>query len=130
MTHARHLIPLEKHEQSAGVGLLRWLGCTVYVLGTSRRAGDYQGTNQTPGLADVEAWLPDAKGILFWEVKSQTGTASAAQLELQRLALACEERGCGIWHVLGPCDALVVKLIGLGLLRPGQVPYYRTEARP
>ena len=114
-------VPLEKHEQAAGVQLLRALGCTVYVLGTSRRKGDYQGTNQTPGLPDVLAMLPAARGVLFWECKSQTGKASPAQLELQVLARACEERGCGVLHVLGTADTLIAKLIGMGLLRADQV---------
>lgn len=128
----RRFVPREKAEQAAGVGLLRVLGCRVYVLGTSRRAGDYQGTNQTPGLADVESWLPDARGVLFWECKSQTGRPSAAQLELQALARACEDRGCGVYHCLGPFDALVAKLLALGLLTPGQVAHYRrpAEAQP
>ena len=122
-------VPLEKHEQAAGVGLLRSLHCTVYVLGTARRAGDWQGTCQTPGICDVQAWLPDARGLLLWEVKSRVGKPSPAQVEFQTLARACEERGCGIYYCLGPFDNLIAKLITLGLLKPGQVAHYHTEGR-
>lgn len=121
-------IPLEKHEQAAGVGLLAWLGAKPYALGTARRKGDYQGTNQTPGISDVIAFLPRTKGVLFWEVKSQRGMPSVEQLELQALALACEAAGLGVFHCLGTFDALIAKLIAIGLLRPDQVAHYRLPA--
>lgn len=48
----------EKAEQAAIVQLLQSVGAAVYVLGTRRKRGDYQGTMQTPGLPDLLAFVP------------------------------------------------------------------------
>lgn len=48
----------EKSEQSQIVQLLRSLGAQVYVLGNHRRKGDFAGTMQTPGLPDLQAFMP------------------------------------------------------------------------
>lgn len=57
-------------------------GAIVYTLGTTRRKGDYQGTNQTPGLCDLIVFLPDGpnRRLLMIEVKSARGKLSPAQL--------------------------------------------------
>lgn len=112
---------LEKYEQQAGVKLLRLLGAQVYVLGTKRRAGDYQGTNQTPGIADVEAWLflrpHQRRSLVFprrllkWEVKrAKVGKLTPEQ---EAYASLCSE--AGIDYVCGPCDALMEWLKAEGL---------------
>ena len=61
----------ERVIQSHIVGLLRQVGCQVYVLGTTRPKGDYHGTCQTAGLPDVLALLPRGLGVLFVEVKAR-----------------------------------------------------------
>jgi hypothetical protein len=45
----------EKAEQAGIVKLVRALGGRVYVLGTRRKRGDFQGTMQTPGLPVTRA---------------------------------------------------------------------------
>ena len=75
---------LEKAEQAAIVKLLRLLGAEVYVIGTHRRAGDYQGTNQTPGMVDLWAFckrldLIGRRSLVAIEVKAPAGRLSEAQ---------------------------------------------------
>src|SRR3990167_434408 len=112
----------EKVEQAHGVRLLRLIGAAVYVSGTVRRRGYYQGTMQTPGIPDVEAWLPwpprgtssDAgptRQQLKWEAKRAGGRLSPAQQAYQRHC-----RDAGVAHVVGPVDALRAWLIGAGYL--------------
>lgn len=48
----------EKVEQSHIKQLLETLGAKVYVLGNHRRKGDFYGTMQTPGLQDLQAFVP------------------------------------------------------------------------
>lgn len=48
----------ERVEQTHIVQLLHTLRAKVYVLGNHRRKGDYYGTMQTPGLQDLQAFLP------------------------------------------------------------------------
>lgn len=80
----------ERAEQAAIVKLLKLLGASVYVIGTKRRKGDYQGTMQTPGIPDLFVHLPakqtsDRVGSLYprtalWiEVKAKGGKHSEAQ---------------------------------------------------
>lgn len=115
----------EKHEQAAGVTLLKSLRCAVYVSGTARREGDYQGTNQTPGISDVLGCLPDLRGILFWEAKSRRGRPSPEQDAFRTIIRAYEAAGLPIYHCLGTYDALIAKLITIGMLRGQDVPHYR-----
>ena len=122
---------LEKHEQEAGVRLLRTLGAKVYVLGTVRPQGDYRGTCQTPGLPDVQAFLPirgdrseATRRLLVWEVKrAQGGRLSEPQKEFLGLCAAA-----GVAHVVGPLDALLAWLHAEGYVHAGQVPHYRLPA--
>jgi hypothetical protein len=116
---------LEKAEQAAGVALLRTIGATVYVLGHARPQGDRPGTMQTPGLPDVEAFLPAlaAAPALFlkWEAKrSRGGRRSPAQIEYGELCATA-----GVAYVVGDLDALIAFLIGCGRLRADQVPHDR-----
>lgn len=108
--------PLEKVEQQEGVKLLRMLGSHVYILGTKRRAGDYQGTNQTPGIADVEAFLPAKAGhparILKWEVKRERG--SKASPDQVRYAGHCTR--AGVAYVIGTARTLTAWLVAEGYL--------------
>lgn len=125
----RVAVQREKVEQEHGVQLLRALGAKVYVSGTRRRAGDYQGTMQTPGIPDVEAWLPGARHgfprlrvLLKWEVKSAAGKMSPAQLEYRELCIQAS-----VAHVCGDFDALIAWLIQQKWLREDQVAHYRAR---
>ena len=95
---------LEKHEQADGVRLLETVGAKVYVLGTRRRKGDHQGTMQTPGIADVLAFLPAKHGhvAVWFEFKREKGgTLSEAQMEFRRF---CES--ANVAHVVGASHAV------------------------
>jgi hypothetical protein len=133
----------ERVEQGQIVALLQQLGATVYVLGTvrpravpCRRCGapspriDFS-TRQTPGLADLEAFLPAREGrpprLLKVEVK-----AAAGRLSPEQRAYRDQCRLAGIAHVHGTLDAVIAWLHGAGYVRSGQVPHYRlpAESRP
>jgi hypothetical protein len=125
---------LEKHEQVDGVRLLVSLGAKVYVSGTVRRHGDYPGTMQTPGIPDVEAYLPAprygaplpdgrAQRLLKWECKRPRGRMSSAQVEY-----AAHARAAGVDHVAGDLTALLTWLVDAGYLRADQLPHDRQPA--
>ena len=118
----------EAAEQRAIVGLLRTVGCEVWVTGTHRRRGDYQGTMMTPGLPDVIALLPGDRGVLFVEVKAEGGRLRPDQIRFRDACLRAMDAGRGVTYATGGLDAVIVTLIGLGLLKPDQVPYYRLPA--
>lgn len=125
---------LERYEQADGVKLLRSLGAAVYVLGTHRRAGDYQGTMQTPGIADVEAWLSSdgarlleldrkykrivCRRLLKWEVKRARG----GRLSPEQAAYRDHCQDAGIDYVCGDLSALMRWLVSAGYLRRDQLP--------
>lgn len=123
----------EKVEQAHGVQLLRALGAKLYVSGTHRRGTDFQGTMQTPGIPDVEAWLPverfvsslrpPRRQLLKWEVKAAGGRLSPEQRAYQALCAAG-----GVAHVCGDLDALIAWLIEFGYLKPENVAHYRVPA--
>ncbi len=130
MRAARVKPRLEKYEQADGVKLLRSLGAAVYVLGTTRRAGDYQGTMQTPGIADIEAWMPvrvdtqngaaetGLRKLLKWEVKRARG----ARLSPEQKAYAAHCHAAGVDYVCGDLTALMRWLVADGYLRRDQLP--------
>lgn len=115
---------LEKFEQADGVRLLLSLGARVYVSGTRRARGDYQGTRQTPGIPDVEAFLPARAGrcaqLVKWEVKRAGGRLRPEQAAYRD---ACE--AAGVAHVVGDLNALLRWLVAHGYLRADQVPHDR-----
>lgn len=119
----------EKAEQSDGIRLLQFLGAKVYVLGTRRRRGDYQGTMQTPGIPDVHCFLPRRHGVaatpmLQWEVKrSRGGRTSPAQLAYEQ---SCHT--AGIHYVRGDVAALTAWLLDHGYVRAGQLSDERVNA--
>jgi hypothetical protein len=107
------------------VQLLRTLGASVYVLGTTRRRGDYPGTMQTPGVPDLLAFVPTAPGaserrLLCIEVKTTVGRLSPAQVVFRSQCAAAD-----IAHVTGPLDAVIAWLLERRLLSRGSVPHYR-----
>lgn len=125
---AKKLRISEKTEQAHGVQLLRSIGSKVYVLGGHRRKGDYQGTMQTEGIADVEAFLPPRRNtsmvlrrvFLKWECKAVGGRLRPEQREYQAL---CAE--ADVVHVVGPYDALVSWLAAHGYVKLESFPHYR-----
>jgi hypothetical protein len=94
LTRAQRPRISEKAEQQAIVDLLRLIGAKVYILGTKRRKGDYQGTMQTPGIPDLYAFLHNQP--LWIEVKARGGNRSEAQFEFANAATgACHAYFCG-----------------------------------
>jgi hypothetical protein len=127
----------EKVEQAHIVQLARTLGCTVMVLGTVRRGstcpqcgawvGGHRGTQQTPGIPDLEVWLParaatngHAQELVKWETKASDGAFSPEQLAYRAL---CAEGGvtwgCGTFANFEQFCA------GRGLLSAKWIPHYR-----
>ncbi len=108
--------------------LWRSLGGRVYIAGTRRRRGDYQGTMQTPGIADLHGFLPPPRynpsiatpTLLFVECKAQGGRLSKDQAEFRDWCVAA-----GVSHVCGGVDSFIAFLIAGGWLRADQVAHYR-----
>lgn len=117
----------EKVVQQQIVNTLRSLGAAVYVLGTRRPAGDYQGTRQTPGIPDVLAFVPcvlTASVVQLWvECKAPGGRASVEQ---QQFRARCDQ--AGVAHVMGGLEELTAWLIERGIVRADRVPHYRLPA--
>jgi len=126
----------EKAIQAQGVRFLCNLGARVYVSGTRRPRGDYQGTMQTPGIPDVEAWLPVAPGqpvepprtriLLKWECKAAGGRLSLAQEEYRQL---CAAGPPGVHHVVGGLDDLIAWAIDQRYCKAEHMPHYRLRQR-
>lgn len=131
----RRFVVSEKVEQAHGVQLLLSIGAEVYVSGTRRKRGDYQGTMQTPGIPDVEAFLKGAfsqrdreagypdRLILKWECKRVGGRLSPAQQRYQELCAAAR-----IAYVVGPLDALIAWLAAHHYINADDVAHYRRPA--
>jgi hypothetical protein len=120
----------EKIEQSHIAQLLRTVGAKVYVVGTRRRREDFQGTMQTPGLADLVAFLPPGRSVnsggdlraelLFIECKAAGGRLRPEQREFREHCLDAE-----VAHVVGDLNAVIAWLLARGRLRGDNVPHYR-----
>ena len=106
----------EKAVQQACVDLLTSVAGSVYVLGTRRPTGDYQGTRQTPGLPDVWFYLPrrgDRPAVAGWlECKAPKGRLSEAQRQFRE---ECHESSTD--HVTGGVDDLIEYLVSVGRLK-------------
>lgn len=109
----------ERGAQAAIVKLLRSLGAAVYVVGTTRRKGDYQGTMMSKGIPDVYAFLPHpgifprtSKLTVWFEVKARGGRQS---LEQRAFQIHCE--ACGQAYVLGGIDVAIAFLREGGWLK-------------
>lgn len=116
----------EKVIQAQIVTLLRSIGAKVYVFGVRRRRDDYQGTMQTPGAADLEAYVPFRNGsghrMVKIEVKADGGRPSAEQ---RALATLC--RSAKVDYICGGVDDVVAWLIAGGWLARDSVPHYRLD---
>lgn len=116
----------EKVVQHQIVHLLRSVGCEVYVLGTVRpRTDAHHGTRQTPGLADLEVFVPDRARsryeLLKVECKADGGRLSVAQRAYQARC-----RAAGVEHLVGGVDDVLRWLAQRGLVRLENVPHYRS----
>lgn len=116
----------EKAVQHQIVQLLRARGAAVYVLGTRRPRGDFHGTCQTPGIADLYCVLPapplggGAPTGLWIEVKATGGTLRPEQVVFRDLC-----RRAGIPHVTGGVEEVLRFLVTGGWVSAASVPHYR-----
>lgn len=144
-TAARRRAKPEAAEQEKAIRLLRSMGAKVWVAGTTRKQGDYQGTMQTPGLPDLPfVFLPahrtgslafrgheQDRVLLVVEMKSPTAARtktrgrSPEQVEFAEL---CEL--ANVHYFCGDCDGLIGWLISHGFLRADQVAADHTHATP
>lgn len=123
MPRPRVPVVSERVEQAHIVQLLTLLGGKVYVSGTVRRRGDFPGTMQSPGIPDLEVFLPPIDGkrrLLKIECKAIGGRVSDAQRAYQQL---CEQ--ADIAHVVGNYDAVVEWLVAHQYAKPESFPHYR-----
>ena len=128
---------LEKGEQLAIRELMKTLGAKEYVLGTVRRKGDHPGTMQTPGLPDLQFFLPEKRAwrcdagkasltrrfVVVEAKRAKGGRFRSEQIEYRGLALAA-----GIDYIGGSLDDVIAWLIAEGYLKANQVPHYRLPA--
>lgn len=104
----------ERAEQKAILDLLKLVHAEVWVLGTTRKRGDWQGTRQTPGICDVLAFIPRTNARAWYELvaietKAPGGRLSSAQ---KRFRAACER--AGVEHIVGGVDAVLAWLRARG----------------
>ena len=104
----------ERAEQRAILDVLKLVGAEWWVLGTTRKRGDYQGTCQTPGLGDIVAFVPRVNARAWseqvWiEAKAPGGRLSPAQ---KRFKAACER--ADIAHIVGGIDVVLAWLRARG----------------
>jgi len=82
------------------------------------------GTQQTPGIADLEIWMPPRgerpAALLKWEVKAEGGRLSPEQREYRAL---CEVSGVQ-WGV-GPFAVFAAFMADYGFLKHENLPHYR-----
>ena len=95
----------EREIRAEGVKLLRALGCRVYTFSEPRPA------RVTPGVPDMYAFLPQGRGVFWWEAKAKGGIISDGQAEFERRCLAC-----GQPYVRGGLVELRHFLAGLGIV--------------
>lgn len=158
MTPRRKPVQREKVEQAHIVQLLATLGAKVYVLGTHRRQTDFHGTMQTPGLQDLQAFLPrkvagapvcakcrhvmNGQGDMCTPPECRCVCEAVPLREL--VFVECKAAGgrlrpeqrelrelcllAGVAHVVGGLDAVIAWLLGRGYLKQSQVPHYRLPA--
>lgn len=121
----------EKTEQAHIVQLLVSIGAAVFVLGTRRPAGDYQGTRQTPGIPDLVAFLPSTREHgtrqVWIECKAAGGRLRTAQQDFKAL---CE--CANVAHIVGTFDDVIAWLTAHAYVNANQFPHYRqpTPAPP
>lgn len=122
----------ERVEQAHIVQLVRSVGGQAWVLGTTRRKGDYAGTMQTPGIPDLVTFIPlptfTPKGercgvhsvLLFIEVKAVGGRLRPEQIVFRDTCHAA-----GVQHVVGGLDAVLAWMVERGVVKAENVPHHR-----
>jgi len=116
----------ETAEQAHIVQLTRTLGGTAYVLGTTRRRGDYAGTMQTPGVPDLLLFLPRRDGgreFVAWEVK-----AAGGRLRPDQARFAGECQAAAVAHGIGGFDAFIAFLVARGVASWGSFAHQHRPA--
>lgn len=128
---------LEKVEQAHIIQLALTVGCEVTVFGTVRRGSTcpkcgewvqgHMGTQQTPGIPDLEIWLPERastiagqRELVKWETKAVGGRLSADQQEYRDLCAIA-----GVTWGSGPYAAFEQFLVARGLVKAENIPHYR-----
>lgn len=126
--------PLEKDVQASILRLLLTIGAKPVTLGRPglrRRLCPTcktpvhmdPGTRQTPGVPDLQAFLPERDGrrqFVVIEVKRPGEKLRKEQEDYRDLCAAA-----GIVHIWGDLDAVIAWLLEHEYLKPSQVPYYR-----
>lgn len=115
----------ESAEQQHIVQLARSLGGRVYVLGTKRKRTDFQGTCQTPGVADLVVFLPrrsprEGWQFLFIECKGRGGRLRPEQVMFQELC-----RWAEVEHLVGGFNAFIAWLAARNYVKAENFPHYR-----
>ncbi len=115
----------EKAVQAQIVQLIRSIGGRAFVVGTTRRRGDYQGTMQSRGIPDVIGFVP-VRGTrdfvhVYVEVKAEGGWLRKEQSEFLALCIAA-----GVEHIVGDLDAVIAWLVKRDLVPASTFPHYRT----
>ena len=134
----RNTTPLESTEQLGIRKLMLSLGAKEYVLGTKRKKTDFHGTMQTPGIADLQFFLPErrtemalyrSRRFVVVEAKRERGGRfSAEQIEYRELCQAA-----GVDYIGGCLNDVIVWLVDEGYIDRKNLPHYRqpaAEARP
>lgn len=136
----RQPVQREKVEQAHILQLCAVLRARVYVSGTRRSRGracpqcgtfvaEHQGTRQTPGIPDLEIFLPPPPAVpgfahrrlqLKWETKATGGRRNADQDEYASWAA-----DAGLHYGCGTYDDFIAWCLRYGYLSAGQVPHYR-----
>lgn len=133
----------EKVVQSHIVQALRSVGGQVYVMGTTRRRGDYGGTMQTEGIPDLMAFLPRPRSVADGP---RSMMALAAESQRRLLFVECKAAGgqlrpeqvvfrdlCGeadVTHLVGGLDDVLAWLTDAGYIKAENVPHYRQPGAP
>lgn len=133
---------LEKTEQAHIIQTIGQVRGKVYVLGTRRPKGDYQGTRQTPGIPDLLVFLPPSPGSrtvmngcsgpsVEWRQVWIEAKAAGGRLRPEQVVFAHHCLSAGVDHIVGGLDAVIAWLIREGYLNRDQVAHYRlpSEAR-
>jgi hypothetical protein len=127
----------EKVEQAHIVQLARTVGCFVAVIGTVRRGSKcpqcgafvqgHMGTQQTPGIPDLEIWLPQRgsasngqRELVKWETKAVGGRLEPEQMAYRDLCALS-----GVTWGVGTYAAFEQFLVARGLVKAEFIPHYR-----
>lgn len=121
----------EDSEQGNICQLTSSLGGKPWVLGTRRRRGDYPGTMQTAGVADLWLTLPVSRSTgapavgLWWEAKAPGERRTPDQVGFADWCAATNTP-----YGWGTFDDFIAWLIIRGYCTPMMFPHYRLPPGP